>query len=216
MKSPSSSRPGDRPSATWRWSSLALLSETVSWRGDSKAAHSAGSTPLVSPVLPDLSSLSPGYLILFTEPLDFGGLGLLGAAGFVGLPVEELSLLVEQMSDAEILKLLADSLSTGRVNFTERIVKALAGRDLQSPELKRFVATFAPARICVLPSGQTEKDANANGRWCRENRSLFAGQWVALHDGKLLVSGPSLKEVHQALSDRRVPSPPLVFHIPRC
>lgn len=49
--------------------------------------------------------------------------------------------------------------------------------------------------------------------WIEENRSLYAGQWVALDGNRLISSGPSAVQVHQTALASGVAAP-LLEHLP--
>lgn len=69
-------------------------------------------------------------------------------------------------------------------------------------ELQRYARVLAPPKVTQsnLPSNPTLK---ANRDWLMMQGDQYRGQWVALRDGELLESAPSLKSLAEQIEDTK-------------
>lgn len=65
------------------------------------------------------------------------------------------------------------------------------------PELRRFAEVIAPPQVLSASMDGPRSAQAANRQWLKEHGDSHAGQWVALHEGRLLAAASSLEEVRQ-------------------
>lgn len=76
-------------------------------------------------------------------------------------------------------------------------------------ELLRRLIQPAPPRDLPrkAPSNGTKRLENPNLKWIKKNKSKYAGNYVALKDGKLIAFGRTIKEADQAAKAKGVEKP---------
>jgi hypothetical protein len=74
----------------------------------------------------------------------------------------------------------------------DQIIKSI--EQLSAPEQER-IHRWLDARETSNEKAQAERSAKSL-RWLDENREKYSGQWVALDGDRLIVNGPTAKEVY--------------------
>lgn len=95
----------------------------------------------------------------------------------------------------QLIKRVADLLE--RADHERRIEERLttmANGEAQRPEVSPPSGRIS-ARAAKL------RDFTADRQWLADHRDEYAGQWVALKNGRLISHGANAKEVHQAAQD---------------
>lgn len=107
----------------------------------------------------------------------------------------------------EIEKMVLDRVRSGEYSSTSELVNAAVRNLLE----EQHTATQGPGRP-DLRSLELARDAPANLEWLNGNRAAYMGEWVALHQGRLIAHGKNGMDVFRAALREGI-DPPLMHRI---
>lgn len=93
-------------------------------------------------------------------------------------------------SPDDYLQALALALRTGEFGRARQVATEGAARYPEHAELVKSARVLAPPTVHRAGRPHTA-DIQANRAWLKAHRQDYAGQWIALHDGRLLAAAPS-------------------------
>ncbi|MCL5998848.1 MAG: hypothetical protein M1546_22735 [Chloroflexi bacterium] len=100
------------------------------------------------------------------------------------------------------------AVKVGAYAVAREIAQHGAERYPNHAELRRYAHVLAPGKIIQETPTKAETNINlkANRAWIRDNGSRYRGQYVALKNGQLLASAPSMRVLVEQLGESREPN----------
>jgi hypothetical protein len=102
----------------------------------------------------------------------------------------------------ELVKATRYALSLGAFAVAQRLAEVGERLHGEDPAIKRLARMLAPAKVLranLPPDPRVLQDHE----WLKKHASEYRKRWVALENGKLLVSGDSIADVRSKLGDRK-------------
>lgn len=99
----------------------------------------------------------------------------------------------------------------------EIVIRINELKDAERTELLRRLSELKPKMTNQKDSQPTEKKVyvHPNTIWIKENKHNYAGNYVALKDGKLIAYGRTIKEADLAAKAKGVDDPLLHYILPK-
>ena len=97
-------------------------------------------------------------------------------------------------SPEDYLQALAQALRTGEFGRARQVAMEGAERYPAHAELAKSARVLAPPTVQRANRPHTAK-ITANRAWLKAHRQDYAGQWVAVRDGRLLAAAPSFDQL---------------------
>ena len=100
----------------------------------------------------------------------------------------------ETRSPEDVLQGVQLALAAGAHLAARRIASQGASRFPNDEEIQKYARVLAPPRV-VKEEDSTRSDLRANRDWLKVHRNEYQGEWVALHNGELFGTAPTLAEL---------------------
>lgn len=104
-----------------------------------------------------------------------------------------------------------DLIEREKIGRARELLAALPLEYLNDPLVFRLLKTLA--RPTVRRSEKHDTDRQKDFNWLRDHAQEYRGQWVALHEGQLITTAATLKELSQKVKTFRLSHPPLLHRI---
>jgi hypothetical protein len=94
----------------------------------------------------------------------------------------------------DFLQVIQWAFAAGAHTYARRLAKTGATRFPENTQLQKYAAILAPPKV-VEPDPTFIPDMSADQAWLKKHEKMYPDQWVALENGNLLGTAPTLKEL---------------------
>lgn len=102
-----------------------------------------------------------------------------------------------------------DLINREQIGAARKLLAGLPLEYLSDPLVLRLLKTLAQPIVKIRKKQDVDRQKDYD--WLRDHAREYAGQWVALHDGRLLAASATLRDLSEKVKALRLSHPPL-FH----
>ena len=107
----------------------------------------------------------------------------------------------ECCSAADIVKVIRLALRAGAHGAIHQIALKGIEHHPNNPDVQKYMRLYGPVQRTRTQTGVRRLNHMANKAWLTAHMGEYRDQWIAVRDGVLLGSAPTLEELHAAVGD---------------